>query len=143
MGRRSEWGVLEAALGSLDAHGQGVIQVAGEQGIGKTRLLTEVCAEAERRRFLVFSGRAIEFDPGEAFGVFVDALDDYLASLSRRDVDDLVVEVGELAWVFPAMARLVEHPGGFAAGGALPRPSGGTGVVGHVEPSASGGAHPG
>jgi DNA-binding CsgD family transcriptional regulator len=112
VGRRSEWGILEAALAGLDSQGQGVIQVAGEQGIGKTRLLAEVCAEAERRRFLVFSGRAIEFDPGEAFGVFVDALDDYLASLSRRDVDDLVVEVGELAWVFPAMARLVEHPGG-------------------------------
>jgi ATP/maltotriose-dependent transcriptional regulator MalT len=112
VGRRFELGVLQAALAGLDARGQGVIQIAGEQGIGKTRLLAEVCAEAERHRYLVFSGRAIEFDPGEAFGVFVDALDDYLASLDRRDLDDLVVEVGELAWVFPALARMVEHPGG-------------------------------
>jgi DNA-binding CsgD family transcriptional regulator len=112
VGRRLEWGVLQAALAGLDARGQGVIQVAGEQGIGKTRLLAEVCAEAERRRYLVFSGRAIEFDPGEAFGVFVDALDDYLASLDRRDLDDLVIEVAELAWVFPALSRMVEHPGG-------------------------------
>ncbi len=112
VGRRFELGVLQGALAGLDARGQGVIQIAGEQGIGKTRLLAEVCAEAERHRYLVFSGRAIEFDPGEAFGVFVDALDDYLASLDRRDLDDLVVEVAELAWVFPALARMVEHPGG-------------------------------
>jgi DNA-binding CsgD family transcriptional regulator len=104
--------VLEGALAGLDGRGQGVFQIAGEQGIGKTRLIAEVCAEAERRRYLVFSGRAIEFDPGEAFGVFVDAMDDYLATLDRRDLDDLVAEVAELAWVFPAFARLVEHPVG-------------------------------
>ena len=109
VGRRVEWDQLRAALSGLEGRGQGVIQIAGEQGIGKTRLIAEVCAEAEQRRYLVFSGRAIEFDPGGAFGVFVDAMDDYLASLERRDLDDLVVEVAELAWVFPALARLVEH----------------------------------
>jgi DNA-binding NarL/FixJ family response regulator/tetratricopeptide (TPR) repeat protein len=112
VGRRVEWDALHAALAGLELGGQGVFQIAGEQGIGKTRLITELCADAERRRFLVFSGRAAEFEQGEAFGVFVDALDDHLSSMDRRDLDELVVEVAELAWVFPPLARLVEHPVG-------------------------------
>jgi DNA-binding NarL/FixJ family response regulator len=110
VGRRVEWDVLRAALAGLEVRGQGVFQIAGEQGIGKTRLIAEVCAEAERRRYLVFSGRAAEFEHEEAFGVFVDALDDHLATVDRRDLDDLVVELVELAGVFPALARIVEHP---------------------------------
>jgi ATP/maltotriose-dependent transcriptional regulator MalT len=112
VGRRLERDVLSAALAGLEIRGQGVFQIAGEQGIGKTRLITEVCAEAERRRFLVFSGRAAEFEHEEVFGVFVDALDDYLAAVARRDLDELVVELTELAGVFPALARVVEFPVG-------------------------------
>ncbi len=112
VGRRVEWDVLRAALAGLEVRGQGVFQIAGEQGIGKTRLIAELCAEAERRRYLVFSGRAAEFEHEEAFGVFVDALDDHLATVDRRELDDLVVELVELAGVFPALARVVEHPVG-------------------------------
>jgi DNA-binding CsgD family transcriptional regulator len=111
VGRRLEWSALHAALDDLEARGRGVFLLAGEQGIGKTRLIGELCAEADRRRFLVFSGRAAEFERDEPFGVFIDALDDYLAGVDRRVMDDLV-EVAELAWVFPAFSRLVEHPVG-------------------------------
>jgi predicted ATPase len=110
IGRRLEWNLLRAALDGLEVATQGLFQIAGEQGIGKTRLIAELCAEAERRRYLVFSGRAAEFEQDEAFGVFVDALDEFLASLDGLDLDDLVVEMAELASVFPALARVAEHP---------------------------------
>jgi predicted ATPase len=112
VGRRLEWDALHDALEGLETKGRVVIELAGEQGIGKTRLITELCAEAERRRYLVFSGRAAEFEQGDAFGVFVDALDDYLASVDRTEFDDLGVELDELASVFPALSRPTEHPPG-------------------------------
>jgi predicted ATPase len=112
VGRHVEWEAVHATLEALEAKGLGVILIAGEQGIGKSRLITELCAEAERRRYLVFSGRAAEFEQHEAFGVFVDALDHYLASVDRRDLDELAVDVEELADVLPALARLVERPVG-------------------------------
>jgi DNA-binding CsgD family transcriptional regulator/tetratricopeptide (TPR) repeat protein len=107
VGRRVELDALQAALGGLENRAHGVVQIAGEQGIGKTRLIAELCASAERLRYLVFSGRSAEFEQAEPFGVLVDALDDYLASLDRRELDDLDVELDELASVFPALARLV------------------------------------
>lgn len=110
VGRRVELDALQEALAGLEAGTQGFVQIAGEQGIGKTRLIAELCASAERLRYLVFGGRSAEFEQAEPFGVFVDALDDYLLSLDRRELDDLDVELDELASVFPALARLVGDP---------------------------------
>jgi DNA-binding CsgD family transcriptional regulator len=110
VGRRVELDALQAALAGLETGAQGFVQIAGEQGIGKTRLIAELCASAERLRYLVFSGRSAEFEQAEPFGVLVDALDDYLSSLDRRELDDLDVELDELASIFPALARLVGDP---------------------------------
>ena len=110
VGRRDELETLRGALVGLETEGQGVIQIAGEPGIGKTRLIAEVCAEAERLRYLVFNGRSAEFEGDEAFGVFVDALDDYLGSLDRRDLERPGLEIDELARLFPALAVKVEPP---------------------------------
>ncbi len=110
VGRRVELDALQVALAGLERRAPSVVQIAGEQGIGKTRLVAELCASAERLRYLVFSGRAAEFEQAEPFGVLVDALDDYLASLDRRELDDLDVELAELASVFPALAQQVGGP---------------------------------
>ena len=110
VGRRVELDALHAALAGLEKRAPAVVQIAGEQGIGKTRLVAELCASAERLRYLVFNGRAAEFEQAEPFGVLVDALDDYLSSLDRRELDDLDVDVDELASVFPALARLAGDP---------------------------------
>jgi DNA-binding CsgD family transcriptional regulator len=110
--RRTELGILHQALAGLETGPQGFVQIAGEQGIGKTRLIAELCSSAERLRYLVFSGRAAEFEQTEPFAVFVDALDDYLSSLDHRELDDLDVELDELGAVFPALAR---HLGARAA----------------------------
>jgi DNA-binding CsgD family transcriptional regulator/tetratricopeptide (TPR) repeat protein len=110
VGRRVELDALQEALAGLETGTQGFVQIAGEQGIGKTRLIAELCALAERLRYLVFGGRSAEFEQAEPFGVFVDALDDYLSSLDHRELDDLDVELDELASVFPSLARLVGDP---------------------------------
>lgn len=110
VGRRVELDALQEALAGLETGAQGFVQIAGEQGIGKTRLIAELCASAERLRYLVFGGRSAEFEQAEPFGVLVDALDDYLSSRDRRELGDLDVELDELASVFPALARLVGDP---------------------------------
>ena len=109
VGRRDELDALRGALVGLEAEGQGVVQIAGEPGIGKTRLIAEVCAEAERLRYMVFNGRSAEFEADEAFGVFVDALDDYLGSLDVRELERPGLELDELARLFPALAVTVER----------------------------------
>lgn len=110
VGRRTELEMLNAVLTDPGRGDYRVVQIVGEQGIGKTRLVSEACRDAERRRYLVFSGRSAELEGGEPFGVLVDALDDYLASLERRDLERIESELDQLAWVFPAMARLVDRP---------------------------------
>jgi DNA-binding CsgD family transcriptional regulator len=110
VGRATELETLNAVLSDLERGVPRIVLVAGEQGIGKTRLVSEACRDAERRRHLVFSGRCAELEGSEPFGVLVDALDDYLGSLEPRDLEGLESDVEELAWVFPAIARSAERP---------------------------------
>src|SRR5262252_8431869 len=78
VGRADELASLERILDELDRGCPGAIEVAGEPGIGKTRLLREVAARAGARGHLVLSGAASEFENDLPFSVFVDALDEYI-----------------------------------------------------------------
>jgi predicted ATPase/DNA-binding NarL/FixJ family response regulator len=92
-----------------------VVEVVGEPGIGKTRLLAELCARAEERGHLVLSGRAAEFERDLPFGVLLDALDDYVGSLQPRVLESIREDhLRELASIFPSLS---DAPGG--ASGAL------------------------
>ncbi|MGW7210737.1 ATP-binding protein, partial [Streptomyces sp. NPDC054837] len=51
-----------------------LVDITGEAGIGKSRLLGEVCAGARRRGMLVLRGRATEYERQVPFQVFTDAL---------------------------------------------------------------------
>ena len=107
VGRDEELASLERALGSLESRHSLVLQIVGEPGIGKTRLINELCRRADERGLLAFEGRASEFGRDEPFGVFVDALDDYLASLNPRSLQRRGEEwLRELAGVFPSLAPL-------------------------------------
>jgi DNA-binding NarL/FixJ family response regulator len=76
VGRASEKRLLWRALDRLgDGHGA-VIELTGDPGIGKTRLLTWLAEEAGRRGFDVLRGNATEFERDLPFGVFVTALAD-------------------------------------------------------------------
>src|SRR5215831_16757680 len=107
VGRAGELGSLERILDELDRGCPGAIELAGEPGIGKTRLLRELTARAGTRGHLVLSGAASEFEHDLPFSVFVDALDEYVAGLEpdRLAVLDGAVQA-ELAHVFPSLSAL-------------------------------------
>src|SRR5215471_17867409 len=107
VGRAGELGSLERILDELDRGCPGAIELAGEPGIGKTRLLRELAARAGARGYLVLSGAASEFENDLPFSVFVDALDEYVAGLEpgRLGVLDDAVQA-ELAHVFPSLSAL-------------------------------------
>jgi ATP/maltotriose-dependent transcriptional regulator MalT len=107
VGRADELGSIERILDELDRGCPGSIELAGEPGIGKTRLLKELEARAGARGYLVLSGAASEFENDLPFSVFVDALDEYIAGLEPgwlAELDDSVQ--AELAHIFPSLSAL-------------------------------------
>ena len=80
VGREPELERLGEALDDLERGGNPCVAVEGEAGIGKTWLLSELRRRAEERGHLVLAGAAAEFERDLPFGVWVDALDAYVAS---------------------------------------------------------------
>ncbi|MGH8732380.1 MAG: ATP-binding protein, partial [Burkholderiales bacterium] len=110
IGRVSELRSMADALDAVAAGSARALAISGEPGIGKTRLLSELGAIAERRGQLVLSGHAAEFERDLPFGLFVDALDDHLRELDPHKVARLDAELGaELAQVFPALSGLTQR----------------------------------
>ncbi len=103
VGCRDELAGLTAALGGLRSRGTRWLAVTGEPGIGKTRLLAELCAQAEARDHLVLVGSGAELERELPFGVWVAALDDHVAGLGHARVEALVGDrMTELARVLPS-----------------------------------------
>ncbi|HEY1273735.1 MAG TPA: AAA family ATPase [Thermoleophilaceae bacterium] len=111
VGRERDLEALEGVvLGT--AGGPRAARIVGEPGIGKTRLLREVLERAGDRGDLTLSGRGAEFEQELPFGVVVDALDDYLGSLSVARLGKLGEErAAELAAVFPALSAYAPEGG--------------------------------
>jgi ATP/maltotriose-dependent transcriptional regulator MalT len=107
VGRAEELGALDRTLMELDQGSAVSIELAGEPGIGKTRLLAELAARADTRGRLVLSGSASELERDLPFSVFVDALDEYLRGLDPSRLARLNEDVRtELAHVFPSLAAI-------------------------------------
>jgi tetratricopeptide (TPR) repeat protein len=107
VGRAGELGSIDEVLAELGRGRPGVIELAGEPGIGKTRLLRELAARAEASGQLVLAGSASELERSLPFSVFVDALDDYVAGLEPATLAALDDDVqAELAHVFPSLSAL-------------------------------------
>src|SRR6201994_1362378 len=105
--RTRELADLDRALDRLAAGQPGVVQLIGEPGIGKSRLLAELAQRAEGRRHLALVGRAAEFEQDLPFGLIIDALNDYLGTLEPaclHALEDHTVQ--ELAAVFPSLSEL-------------------------------------
>ena len=90
------------------------LAVEGEPGIGKTRLLSELRRQADERGYVVLAGSAAEFERDLPFGVWVDALDAYVASQELDASENLDAQLlDDLARVLPSLNR----DGATAAGG--------------------------
>jgi ATP/maltotriose-dependent transcriptional regulator MalT len=114
VGRAGELRSLDLALIELEGTGPCALALVGEPGMGKTRLLAELCARAEGRGNLVLTGSASELERDFPFWVFVDALDEYLQGLEPRRLAALdETDRAQLAHVFPSFDG---HAAGAGAG---------------------------
>lgn len=100
--REKELGLArDALLQAISGRGQ-VLLLAGEQGIGKTRMAEEVAALADRRGARVYWGRCYEGEGGPAFWPWVQVLRGYLRD---HGCDELYAHVGagaaEVAEIVP------------------------------------------
>ncbi|NNN35640.1 AAA family ATPase [Streptomyces sp. S3(2020)] len=85
VGRAGELARFDSVIGSVGQDGRpAVIDVVGDAGMGKSRLLSEFCSRARQRGPAVLRGRATEYElhtPFQAFtDAFVDADPAFLAS---------------------------------------------------------------
>ena len=89
VGRDQEWQELRRALDRLaEGHGSTVV-VAGEAGVGKSRLLREAAEEGVRRGALVLTGRAVERDSPLPFRPVAEALFSHLRKSGPPQVREL------------------------------------------------------
>src|SRR5215207_9312457 len=108
VGRSAQLAELEAALADATQERPSLAFVAGDSGVGKTRLLSELAARARSSGTRVLSGDCVELGEGELpYAPVVAAL----RSLARaRDpvLDDLPLRVqGELATLLPELGPAV------------------------------------
>src|SRR3954454_1883910 len=107
VGRASQLGSVDRLLSQVGGGRSASLELVGEPGIGKTRLLAELAARADARGYLVLSGRAGELELDLPFWVFVDALDEYVHGLDPHRLENVEDDVrAELATVFPSLAGL-------------------------------------
>ncbi|HSK16106.1 MAG TPA: AAA family ATPase, partial [Gaiellaceae bacterium] len=107
VGRAEELGSLDRVLTEVDRGSAAAIELVGEPGIGKTRLLAELAARADAGGRLVLAGSASELERDLPFSVFVDALDEYVRGLDPGPLARLDEDVRtELAHVFPSLSAL-------------------------------------
>jgi DNA-binding CsgD family transcriptional regulator len=105
-GRTGELAELQRVLDQLAEGQPWVVELFGDPGIGKSRLLGELAHRAEARGWLVLDGRAAEFEHDVPFGVIIDALNDYLGTLASSLVRRLEpATLQELAEVFPSLSE--------------------------------------
>jgi DNA-binding NarL/FixJ family response regulator len=112
VGREVELAALAADLDSAAAGRGGVVLVAGEPGIGKTRLAEELATQATTRGVLVLWGRCWEGEGAPAFWPWVQVVRTYV-----QDGDPAVLRrvmgagAADIAQVVPAVRdRLPELP---------------------------------
>lgn len=105
VGRDEELETLDRLIAEAGEGEFRLLQVEGEPGIGKSRLLDELADRTDGGGWLVRRGSAAEFESELPFGPVIDALDPYLTALDPQSVNRLGSETTEvLAEVFPALA---------------------------------------
>lgn len=104
-GREHEHAVLERTLEGLRAGQCQFLEISGEPGIGKTRLLVELTGSARARDIRVLAGRAPVPDRQRPYGPLVDAVDDYLAGPAQSCLAEVRADLRDhLNAIFPSLS---------------------------------------
>src|SRR5918999_4449543 len=103
VGRRAELDRLDRALDELGRGGSQLLQLVGEPGVGKTRLLAALLERAHGRGQLGLSGRASEFEHDVPLAPWIDALGDHVTGVAERERDGLAAEHRKLGVVVPEL----------------------------------------
>ena len=116
VGRRGDLGALRLAIDdAVDGHGRFAI-LSGEPGIGKSRLVEALTADADARSVRVLAGRGYALESGRPFGVWADALAPTLQALGETTVSVMARGIEwELATIVPAFASRLPGTGVGAA----------------------------
>ena len=110
VGRTDDVAALRTDLASVRAGRGRVALVAGEPGVGKTRLVEEIANEAAEAGAIVAWGRCYEGRGAPAFWPWVQIIGDLLDRCDRAAVADaLRTTAGDLAPVIPAVKEFVAN----------------------------------
>ncbi len=104
VGRSSEITLLSDWLGDVAAGHGGLHLIAGQSGIGKTRLAKAVAERAERERWAVCIGRVYSVESGVPFAVWSDALTQLLRAMDPAARNVLTRGGDWLGTICPAFA---------------------------------------
>jgi DNA-binding CsgD family transcriptional regulator len=124
VGRRPQRARLRRALAALARSHQQFVEVSGDPGLGKTRLLAELRELATRRGIPVAWSRASEQGRAIPFGLFSEHLADRVGRLDAGGIADLVATAArrgglvlvldDLHWAdagsVDVVAELLRHP---------------------------------
>src|SRR6476646_2674155 len=108
IGRKSELDDLAQALQSTQQGTGRCILVAGEAGIGKSRLIAELRGHALNEQFSVLQGHCFEQDVGFPYAPWLDALRGYFAPQSASELKQrLDTRAPEFVTLLPELSLLI------------------------------------
>jgi DNA-binding CsgD family transcriptional regulator len=105
VGRGAELAHLCAALTRAEGGSGGVVLLRGEAGVGKTRLLGELSAQARERGLLALAGRAWAFHMQLSYALLVDAIGPHLRGIGDAERARLVDDLPEIGALFVDLPR--------------------------------------
>ena len=108
VGRESEFNALRQALHAAQHGGGRCILIAGEAGIGKSRLGAELASRAAAERFLLWEGHCFEPDTSFPYAPWIDALRAFLARKSLAETSQLLGSLApEFIKLLPELSMLM------------------------------------
>lgn len=111
VGRSQELASLSAALDAAKGGHGTLVFIAGEGGIGKTRLVEAAGEQARARGFAVALGRAYAVETGVPFALFADALLPTLRALDNAAIAAVTRGLAaDLARLFPVLSVAIGMP---------------------------------